>query len=243
MIVYFPTAYYETELPKGPSDAGNVTWTCSSLPPPRSTLFVDQITAMLATRLSLPPRVPGDLARRPTRGDLVFITGAADASLALYGAKQYEAGQILDFVNGTPLQLDPQLVASATEMRQDTNYLDLSKLGFSAAESAVIMVQADAMTRALLDQLNLYRQQRADVETQLSNSQLTLNEAQKAQQAIAVILEVSPSQGMQDAYDRVTTQIASITAQQQALVTQGNTLAAQSQATQDDLLTASQLVR
>jgi len=243
MIVYFPTAYYDTVLPHRPSDAGNVTWTCSSPTPPRSTLFVGQITTMLAASLPLPPRYPGDLARRPTRGDLIFTTSRADPGAALSGAKQYEAGQVLDFTTGTPPQLDPQLVAPASELRHDTNYLDLSKLGFGDAASTMLMAQADAASRLLTDQLNVQRQQRADVETQLSNTQLALNEAHKAQAAIATILALSPSQGLQDAYNQVTAQLAMLVGQQQALVAQGNVLVAQAQATRDALLAAAQLVR
>lgn len=239
MILKFPTAYFVSVLPQQPSDVGNVTYTCSGDSPPRPNVTAIQITAALAAR-KRPPLLLTDWERRDTRGQRLFTVSSSGPSGPAAGTLQYEVGEVLDFVTGIPLVIDPALVQPELQIRHDTNLLDLVSMGLSADEIGQLQKDAFDTHAALTASLNALIAQHADLEMQITDNQKALNETTKALEAANAIAKITPVDSI----------IAKLTARQvelNAAITQGvtdiNAVVVEMQDVRNQLLQVVQLVR
>lgn len=245
MILRFPTGFYAEVLPQKPEDRGNVTFTVSNSDPPRARLLFTKIPTGLASR-PRPDRVYSDAERAAVFSKLAHSSSRASPSVLASGSKQFEAGQTIEFgTQGTVPTLTPMLVAPATEIRHDTNLLDLTSLGVAADDQDAVGTAAYSLYKTLSARLNAIVQERTDTETALTTTQKLLNETNKALASLAVLIAESPSTdgSLVEIQTTLTAKRTALEAQKTELVAQANALAAEATATQDKLVQLSQLVR
>lgn len=245
MIVKFPTGFYQEVLPKGPSDRGNVTFTVSNSDPPRTKLLFTKIPIGLA-RKTRPDLIYTDPERALDFSKLAHSSSRASPSVLGSNTKQFEAGQTIDFgTQGSVPTLSPMLVSPATEVRHDTNLLDLSGLGVSDDEQGDVSTAAYALYKDIADRLNATVQARTDTETALATTQKLLNEANKALASLAVMIAESPSTdgSLGDLQVRLLAKKTALEATKVEQVALANSLAAGATDLQAKLVQLSQLVR
>lgn len=244
MILHYPTGMYATVLPKVPSDAGNVTFTISNNVPPRTNLIYPKITSGISDRKRT--RLDTSLSeRRAPLGELVY--SISDSSRALEGnnSRQYEVGQILEFVTATTRTLVPMLVAPDTEIRHDTNLYDYNVLGLTAAELNIIEITSLTTKDDITTRLNQIRMQRADAEYEIQTLQKTINEADRNIAALNVIADNSAETAHEILALITKLEQARNNAKQQQtdVVASANALAVEASDLQDQLRTLSLVVK
>ncbi len=240
MIIKYPTALYGSALPQSTTSGGNVTYTVSMTVPPRSTVYATRIPPSHERRRKL-PRKYNEAERRSHVGERVYTTTKAGNSTVGSAKKQYECGQILEFTDQKPVAAKPMLIASSIQIRHDTNVLDLSGLGIGDDVAATLAAVADQQFKELQDQLNTYRQQRADAETAIAENKKSQNEAVKA---IAAVAELAKLDGtMQPVLDGLQAKLDKLRADYDRLITAANLAADKASEIVEQSRKIAQLVR
>lgn len=178
MIIRYPTAFFEPLLPVD-NEAGNVTYTCSGDPPREKQLATPRAPIEIISEYNF-------ASLRATYGELAYTTVVSSAYVVASGRKQYEIGQLLDFTDDTT-EVVLQAPSSLSQIRHDTNLLDLSDLGLTDDEIAAVDTAASDALTVLLASLNQLRQ-RADINSvAMADNQKKTNEVVKALAAVDVI--------------------------------------------------------
>lgn len=237
MIVNYPTGLFDTVLPKLPGDVGDVTFTCSALRPPRPNLFFLQEPRITRNRTVY---ITSDLRRR---GDLVYTVASSGQTTAAVGGKQYEPGQVLDFVGQPVLELQPQLVVRETVIRHNTNLLDLVALGISQDDIDSLGDKSALAMARLIDDLNRYRSERANTEVKISDNQKLINEVVKAIGAVDAIISVLGDSAAIETRSRLVSKLRDLESDRTVLIELANETAVAAERARNELLTVSQLVR
>jgi len=238
MIINYPTALYEPLLPQHPDDGGNVTFTISMDTPPRSSITTVKIPAAWEKK-QLPPRPTGDIYSR--LGQRLYTTARSNSLDIGSSKKQYEAGQVLEFVNAPLSDVQPMLVADVSELRHDTNILDLGTFGIDPLEYERLIVLASNQLADLNTALGVARQGRSDTDLAINENQKDQNEANKAIRALEQLVASDPS--VQSILDMLKNKLVVLQQDMIVLVQQANTYADQASALTNQILAVAQLVR
>lgn len=190
MIIKFPTGLYKTALPQNPEDSGNVTFVISNEIPPRTNLIYPKIPPGIIDKRR-PPRTLPILDRRNSLGALIFSVSKASRHEKGNNSREFETGQILEFTDAPLRTLDPMLVAEVTQTQHDIIRLDYQNLGIDADEQQLIADNSLVVHKELVQELNDLKQRRADAEQRVTMHQKTINESNRAIEALTVIAEQS----------------------------------------------------
>lgn len=243
MIINYPTGLYVTVLPKG-TESGNVTFTISNNPPPRTNLLFPKVPQGIIER----QRVPKALDRvviRQSLGVLVFSVSRASRTIEGNSSRQYEIGQVLEFSDIPTQTLDPMFVSPITETRHDTNVFDYTSLGITEEEQQTINDSALLVHDQLLTELNLVRIQRADAEREINSQQKIINEAQRNIAAMQVIISTSASTDadVESLLEKFEAKLQSATEARDAAGVVANEAAAEASALEDQIRTIATVVK
>lgn len=190
MIIKYPTGLYSTILP-GEGGSGNVTYTISTQAPPRPEVRVLQLPVAEQLR-KLPDEVFTEDQRRAAVGELVFTIVKSSRSLAGSNTKQFEIGETLifddDIDQAEPLQI--VRVPDTVEIRHDTNLLNLTSIGLSNDEIAILTKESEDKKRALERELSDTRMEIENLKVQITETQKKINETNKAVGAVREIYDI-----------------------------------------------------
>lgn len=244
MIINYPTGFYRTAIITDPDIPSNITFTISNGPPPRTELLFVKTPVALGIRGRL-ARVHSEIERRDAVSLLAYSTATNRNSNVSFGAKQFESGQTLDFDNDNDnISVDPMLVSQTTEVKHDTNLLDLSSLGIDDDTQSVINNESTFAYNSLLDDLNEVVGRRANYEADLRSTQKSLNEAIKAIDGLDGVLEVVPdNQSLISARFVLIQKRDDLLVQQSSLIDSANLAAAEAIVIRDKMVRVAQLVR
>jgi len=191
MIIRHPTALYSNQIPQEPSDGGNVTFTISMENPERDDQQVTRLPPAVELREKTGDRLT-DEERRAALGDYAYSVNESQADQVGTSKKQYEAGQVLEFTTEEIAPLNPMLVSKRTEIRHDTNKLDLTGLGISQDDINTIDSIASTQMDDLYAELSVQKNKRKNAETAIGENQKTQNETNKAIAAINELVDTAP---------------------------------------------------
>lgn len=183
MIINFPTGFYRTVLPQMPSDSTSVTFTISNSIPPRTELLFPQIPSGIEARQRL-PELSFD---RDSVGDLIFTISSASRTEIDNNARLLDIGQILEFTDTVPAEVDQMLVTSLTEVRHDTSKFDYASMGLDADDVLVLEMAANEKLLELQSQLNVAKTNRSNSEQIISEQQKLINDLDRNIKALEVI--------------------------------------------------------
>jgi hypothetical protein len=241
MIINYPTGLYTAILPRGPSDAGNVTFTISSEQPPRTSLLFPKLPAGVSGR-QRNPRAISQLTRRADMAALVFTVNQVSRVVTGTAIRQYEVGQLLDFGDSSePRTLDPNPAGSGSEIRHDTGLLDYARLGFTDAQQLVVETEAQTIFRRQQQELADYRQLYSDLQVQIQENQKLLSETVKALNALTAMGSTDPT--IAEMITELTARRGTLNGERGGLVNQANEVARSAAAAQQQLLDLAQVVR
>jgi len=236
MIVRYPTGLYSRQIPLEPEDVGNITYVISNDDP--ATAVGNFIIFPIAERLrKRDGRVYTDEQRRAALGDLVYSISAGGSTIEGRSTKLFEVGQILEFSDVVALATDVNSISNRLELQHNTNLLDLSGLGLTAAEIQQLNIDSAAREKDLENQLAFLLDQTADTNAIIRDLQKTINEANKALAAVAVIGNNS------DIVAKIVAARAAATIEQAAAMALKNELNQDLKQTRDELYSISELVR
>lgn len=239
MIIRYPTALYKSVIPDQPSDSGNVTFVISNTIPPRDEQVITRLPPAIERRKRSASQVT--LAQRLSDlGPQIVTITRLDTVAIESNKKQFEWGQVLEFLETSAEPLDPMRVGDV-EIQHNTNKLDLDSLGLSDEE--ITKIQTDARTNLdlLYDQLKTAKSWRQTTEVALVENQKFQNETQKAIAAVEQLLLFDTSiQSTLDKLQLKLTELQDINAQ---LREDASTAASQAFELVDRIRDLSQVVR
>jgi hypothetical protein len=236
MIIRYPTGLYRSQIPQDPSDSGNVTFTISNEEPATSgeNFILFPVAETLRKR---PDKVYSNEQRRATLGELVYSITSGGVPASGRSTKLFEVGQILEFTDETPEIVSVDAVPGRLEIQHNTNLLDLEALGLTEEEAAALMVDSAAAEEQIESQLTETQDQIAENKAVIIELQKTINEANKALDALAVL------GGNEDVIEKITETKDEAQAEQTELSADTENLITLSAALQNKLFAISQLVR
>jgi hypothetical protein len=203
--------------------------------PPNGTLTEVQLPAAIERR----QRSAIDTTK--PNGQRIYTNTLSNASSIGSAKKQYEVGQVLEFVTSEESALQPMLVADTLEIQHNTNILDLSSLGVSESDITAINNSADTQFTTLNDELNIVRQERIDTEVAISENQKNQNETQKAIDALVQLVAYDSS--LQSVLDSLKIKLAEFVAQANILIAAANEQASIASDLESQILAVAQMVR
>jgi hypothetical protein len=214
MILRFPTGLYSRQIPQEPEDVGNITYTISNEDPATSTgnFIIFPIAEKLKKRA---PKIYTDEQRRRNLGDLIYSISSGGNTIEGRSTKLFEVGQILEFTDEAPTS-DVNAVDDRLEIQHNTNI---------------------ALEKDLEAQLAFLLDQTADTNAAIKDLQKTINEANKALSALAVLGEND------DIIAKITETLDTATTEQEAAITLKAELNLELEQTRDKLYAISELVR
>lgn len=186
MIIKFPTGLYSNILPRSPQDGGNITFTISNNPPPRTNLVFPKISPGIVGRQRT-KRDPDVLRRRGVVGDLVFTVSQSRRDVEGTNNKTFEIGQVLDFSDGPLKSLDPMLVNHKTQIQHNTTRINYEPLDVGEEDQQLINESSLIAHKSLSDELNVVRQQRKNAEQLVIANQKIINDSNRTINALVVI--------------------------------------------------------
>lgn len=195
MIIKYPTGFYRDVLPQNPEDVGNVTFTISNSPPPRTNLVYPKISVGLVNRKRQVEVISID-ERRQELGSLIFTISSAQRSDIGSNSRQYELGEVLEFTDNQGPAAEPMLVSSVTEIRHDTNVLDYAQMGLSDDEQNAIARSALNAQTTLTARLNELKQLRADSDVEINSIQKSINELTRTITALESVVASTQDQSV-----------------------------------------------
>jgi hypothetical protein len=235
MILRFPTGLYLRQIPLEPEDVGNVTYTISNEDPATSVgnFIIFPVAEKLKKRA---PKVYTDEQRRANLGDLIYSVSSGGNTVEGRNTKLFEVGQILEFTDEAPTS-EIDAVGDRFEIQHNTNLLDLEGLGLTAAEIQQLNVDSAALEKELETQLTFLMDQTADTNAAIKDLQKTINEANKALSALAVLGD------SEDIIAKITIKRDVALVEQQGAIALKDELNTALEQTRDKLLAISELVR
>ena len=236
MIIRYPTGLYRSQIPQEPSDSGNVTFTISNEEPTTSgeNFIIFPVAETLRKR---PDKIYDNEQRRARLGELVYSITYGGVPASGRSTKLFEVGQILEFTDETPDIVNVDAVPNRLEIQHNTNLLDLKALGLTEEEAAALMVDSAAAEAEIESQLTETQDQIAENKAIIIELQKTINEANKALDALIVL------GGNEDVVERITKTKDDATAEQTELSAETEELITLSTSLQNQLFAISQLVR
>ena len=196
-----------------------MSFTVSMEDPPREAEFVTRLPPAIENK-QRPGSALTEQERRASRGELAYTFSRLSRTALGSAKKQFESGQALEFTTGTIPPVDPMLVADTTQIRHDTNILDLKELGISEEDIASIESDAAAQIVELYDQLAEHKRQRKEAETAIGENQKSQNETRKA---IAAVEELLPtSLGLKHVVDELKEKLAELLEQRDEYIDNAN---------------------
>ena len=241
MIVEYPTALYDTVLPKQPSDDQSITFLISSTNPPRSEQIFQQLPFVEEVKI-LPDRVTTWDQNRDAAGSFVFSISRPAPGESGSVMKQFEVGQTLEFeptVNIPTLEIE--LVPDTIDLVQNTNLLDFNQTTLTQDEVNYLVSQAQNVMRQIIAELNVIKAAINDNETLITQNQKSINEIQKMLKAARVVL--SSGTETSDILTKLENQLTQLGEERTALISQTNEYINQSEEKYQELLNARELVR
>lgn len=244
MIIKYPTGLYSTAIPRRPEDSGNVTFTISNSPPPRTDLVYPKVPLGIAASRRDLPTIDYE-QRRQSFGQLIFTIVGSNQTIVGTGGRQHEIGQILEFGEVSPSVVDTMYVAPVTETRHDTNVFDYDTLGASDDEQAILAQQSLKAYQRLADRINTIRSARADAELEINTQQKIINESERNITAVQVIIDTSDetTTELDELLQKLQSRKARAVAALDAAIIVANQLAAEATATQNQLQAVAVVVK
>jgi len=242
MIIRFPTGLYRSALPGKPQDDQSVTFLISSSDPPRSVEAFTEVP--LAVELQEKPPILNELGRRDWYGDLLYTIDQSLQSITGSLKKSFEVGQILGF--------DQEVSSAAltqsqvrTDIRHDTNILDLESTGLSDVEIDELVKASERRKQELDQELTFLISQLENTKILIGENQKSINEVQKTISAAEVALMGSAGSSATGSpiLDKLEAQLKRLEAGKADLISQLSSIDNQAQIVRDELLDVSQLVR
>jgi len=242
MIIRFPTGLYRSALPGKPQDDQSVTFLISSSDPPRSVEAFTEVP--LAVELQEKPPILNELGRRDWYGDLLYTIDQSLQSITGSLKKSFEVGQILGF--------DQEVSSAAltqsqvrTDIRHDTNVLDLESTGLSDVEIDELVKASERRKQELDQELTFLISQLENTKILIGENQKSINEVQKTISAAEVALMGSAGSSATGSpiLDKLEAQLKRLEAGKADLISQLSSIDNQAQIVRDELLDVSQLVR
>lgn len=239
----FPTGLYKTVLPSAPSVRGNITYTISNDPPPRTNLLFPKVPRGIVDRKKEIKTID-IVTRRDTQGELIYTVNSSNRSKEGNNSKTYEMGQILEFGATTVKTIDPMFVSKKSETRHDTNVFDYSELGLTADDikalnTASLLKQAD-----LVAKLNAVVQDRADAEVEIANQQKIINDTTRNIDALKIVLDDPESDpSIKAIYDKFVAKREAAFVDREIAINNANKYAADAMRYKDDLNKISTVVK
>lgn len=189
MILTAPTGSYLTVLPKGPLDPISIIYTISSGPPPRDTSSYQQIPEGIKDQKHS-SRHFSDAIRRATVGDLVYTTKLSSPVKVNNGSKLFGYGQILEFVDETPVVVATAFSSSLTT-KHNNSYVDLASLGLDDEEQHNLAEEAVITQRELLNKIGDLQKRQSSLAIDMIDLQGQINEATKVILGLETILSIN----------------------------------------------------
>ena len=171
MIVNSPTGFYITVIPSG-IEEGNISFTISNNPPPRSPTLVAQLPVIEEFRPS-PDRIIPRNQRRDFLGDLlvnVVISGKSTGD----GSEQFEIGQIIEFSDDDE-QVD-QFQPDNMELLQNTRVVDYEKFGINDSDYARLVELSNSRFNEVTELINVLNVSLKDNANNISKNQSDINQ-------------------------------------------------------------------
>lgn len=243
MIINFPTGLYKTVLPSTPSVRGNVTYTISNDPPPRTNLLFPKVPKGIVDRKKSVKTID-IITRRTTQGELIYTVNSSSRSEEGNNSKTFEIGQVLEFGVPTVRTVDPMFVANKTETRHDMNRFDYAELGFTDSDVEMLNTASLLKQVDLSAKLNDSIQNRANAEIEIANQQKIINDTTRNIDALAIVLDGSGSDpAIQVIYDKFVARRELAFAKRDIATTNANKYAAEAARYKDDLNKVSTVVK
>lgn len=244
MIISAPTALYAAVLPAEISDGTPVTWTISSQNPPRSTETLFQLLRSEQLR-RLPGLVYDDKERRRALGELIFRVASGAQKTVDDGKKTFEVGQILEFTDiQPPSNIDILNVPSIVDLQQNTNVLDLSSLGLTEDQIALLTDKAEDQFKAKLTELNNIVSGIKGKQADIASNQKLVNETRKARDAAAVVFADSTDLTSGNIIiDQLNQKETSLLAERDTLIADLNLLTVQANEIYNEILDVREVIR
>lgn len=187
------------------------------------------------------PRTITDEIRRDNVGDLAYTITSANPSIARSSKKQFEIGQVLEFNTSSVPEVDPMLVSADTEIRHDTNVLDLESIDLTTEEIADIKLAAINTYKQLTIVLSGYKQDRLNTEIQINENKKSQNETIKALNAVNALIESDDS--LKPVALKLEDKLRTLRSLEVELVEHANIIASQATDILDDIRKISQVIR
>jgi len=241
MIIRYPTGFYNSVLPHRPNDGGNVTYLISTTEPPRGTpLSVTSIPSAIKNKTNNQHSYT-KMQRRGMVGDKIFSITKTGKSRVSSSKKQFESGQLLDFDDVVISNLNPMLVGVSTEIRHDTNKLDLQGIGLTSDQ--VLSIEENAFEKLAVMQGELLRlhRDRLNAETLIVENNKTQNETKKAINAIKQLIESTPS--LQGALDTLEHNLIELQSDCEKLISDANENSLEASVVSNNILELSEVIR
>lgn len=183
MIIRYPTGLYTNVLPQQPQNSGNVTFTISNSPPPRTNLIFPKVPSGIVNRTIN----RSNQEVRSSVGDLVFTVIQSRRDLEGNNGKTFEIGQVLEFNDAPIKKLEPMFVGPKTVTQHNINRINYAELGIDDEGQKLIDNISMTTYKTLSDQLNFARQQRKNAEVLVSTNQKIINDSNRAINALKII--------------------------------------------------------
>lgn len=184
MIIKYPTGLYNNAIPSG-TESGNITFTISNNPPPRSNLLFPKISNGIARRQIA--RSDEALWRRETVGDLIFNVSESKRTLEGSNNKVFETGQILEFNDSIPKTVDQMLVGDTVTTQHNINRINYEPLGINEGDQQLINSVSMSAYKSLENELNEARQRRKNAEQSVVENQKIINNSTKTIEALKIV--------------------------------------------------------
>jgi len=196
MIINKPTGLYKDLLPSGPSDAGSVVFTVSSLESLQQPINPLQIPAGVA--------VEGNVELQDTAvGQLVALTKTDYGHRAAAGNRQFYAGQVLEFADAESTS-EIDLRPAGIDLQYDQFYVSSDNIGLEDEEFEVVESEVRSAHEAMLVELASLQRTYNELQAEIETYQKIISEANKAVAAIDVVLgRGSPNTVVSEAKEKI----------------------------------------
>ena len=238
MDIQFPTTLYESVLPVDALDNRSITYTISSEDPPRAANTLIQLPKAEEIR-PLPQRTIDVLTNRDLAGEYITALSFSNPNISGDSKKQFEIGQILEFVSEALPVLNNTLIPVEREFTQNTNVLS-SDLPITEEERESIRDTALLQFNDLTDKLNVLNQDISNNQISISDAQKSINETRKAINSLTVVFDGGTNN---DIITRLEVSLVALIKERDDLVSETNALSIEAQDTYDEMLKVREFVR
>jgi hypothetical protein len=243
MIIEFPTALYDSLLPKQASDSQSVTFLISSTDPPRSVKTFFQLLYSEELKV-LPDKIHTDRRRRANLGEFIFNVSSSKPNELSIGNKYFETGQLLDFQDVD--EFDPVVtleVPDKLEMQQNNNLLDLESVGLSEAESDDLIDKSEDKFHESVSLLNDVNANIKNKKASIDSNQRLINETRKARDAALVVYSDTSTGDFNEVIVKLNQKEQDLLAIRAGLIEDYNSLVGEANEIYEEMLKLREMVR